>query len=120
MSAPFLWGIELAAHLPQSCREVLQECHWPWPLVHVVRQIHAAAFAAVCKPAAEAMKRLADDCVNFGSLHYDQWLAAYKGLRHAAAKMINGTPEEVAIVKNTSEGISTAILRNPSLGFACG
>jgi selenocysteine lyase/cysteine desulfurase len=52
------------------------------------------------------MKHLADDCLNFGSLHYDQWLAAYEGLRRATAKMINSTPQEVAIVKNTSEGIS--------------
>jgi hypothetical protein len=46
MSAPFLWGIELAAHLPQSCREALQERHWPGPLANVVRQIRAATFAA--------------------------------------------------------------------------
>jgi selenocysteine lyase/cysteine desulfurase len=65
-----------------------------------------AAVAPLSKPAADAMKWLADDCVNFGSLHYDQWMAAYEGLRRATAAMINCTPKEVALVKNTSEGIS--------------
>ncbi len=52
------------------------------------------------------MKWLADDCLNFGSLHYDQWLGAYEGLRRSAAKLIHCTPKEISIVKNTSEGIS--------------
>ena len=77
-----------------------------FPVTEHLVYLNHAAVAPLCKPAADAMKRLADDCVNFGSLHYDQWLAAYEGLRRATAKMINCTAEEVAIVKNTSEGIS--------------
>ena len=42
---------------------------------------------AKSRTAAEAMKRLADDCLQFGSLHYDQWMAAYEGLRVAAARL---------------------------------
>ena len=38
------------------------------------------------------MKHLADDCLHFGSLHYDQWLAAYEGLRVAAARLIGADP----------------------------
>jgi len=52
------------------------------------------------------MKWLADDGLLYGSLHYDKWLAAYEGLRSAAARLINSAPQEIAIVKNTSEGIS--------------
>ena len=53
------------------------------------------------------MKHLADDCTQFGSLHYDQWLAAYESLRVAAAKLIGADRSEIALVKNTSEGIAT-------------
>jgi selenocysteine lyase/cysteine desulfurase len=53
------------------------------------------------------MKKLADDARDFGSFHYDQWLAAYDGVRRAAAKLIGGTPADIALVKNTSEGIAT-------------
>src|SRR5271165_1970058 len=77
-----------------------------FPVTQHLVYLNHAAVAPLCKPAADAMKALADDCLNFGSIHYEQWLATYDGLRCASAKMINCTPEEVAIVKNTSEGIS--------------
>jgi selenocysteine lyase/cysteine desulfurase len=56
------------------------------------------------------MKRLADDCSNFGSLHYADWLAAYQGVRAAAARLVSANPEEIALVKNTSEGIATVAM----------
>jgi len=69
--------------------------------------LNHAAVSPLCKPAADAMKHLADDALNFGSLHYDQWMAAYDGLRRAAARLINSDPTEIALMKNTSEGIAT-------------
>jgi selenocysteine lyase/cysteine desulfurase len=69
--------------------------------------LNHAAVAPLCKPAADAMKRLADDCLGFGSLHYDDWLAAYEGLRVAAARLIGANRSEIALTKNTSEGIAT-------------
>lgn len=73
---------------------------------HLIYLNHAAV-SPLCKPAADAMKHLADDCLQFGSLHYDQWLAAYEGLRVAAARLIGADRSEIALVKNTSEGIAT-------------
>jgi len=72
--------------------------------------LNHAAVAPLCKPAAEAMKHLADDCLQFGSLHYDRWLAAYEGLRVAAARLIGASRSEIALVKNTSEGIATVAI----------
>jgi selenocysteine lyase/cysteine desulfurase len=69
--------------------------------------LNHAAVAPLCRSAADAMKNLADDCLEFGSLHYDQWLAAYEGLRVAAARLIGADRSEIALVKNTSEGIAT-------------
>ncbi|HCO01787.1 MAG TPA: aminotransferase, partial [Actinobacteria bacterium] len=40
------------------------------------------------------------------SLHYDQWLATYAKLRRNTARSIGCEAAEVAIVKNTSEGIA--------------
>lgn len=56
------------------------------------------------------MKWLAEDGCLHGSLHYSQWEESYSGLRSATAKMINAEPGEIAIVKNTSEGIATVAL----------
>ena len=72
--------------------------------------LNHAAVAPLAGPAAEAMRNLADDCARFGSLHYDQWMSAYEGLRLAAARLINAGRSEIALVKNTSEGIATVAL----------
>lgn len=61
-------------------------------------------------PAAERMRWLAEDGCLFGSLHYDKWLAAYESLRTSTARLIGAHRDEIAIVKNTSEGIATVAL----------
>ena len=71
---------------------------------HLIYLNHAAV-SPLCRPAAEAMKWLADDCLNFGSLHYGQWLAAYERVRAAAARLTGADHSEIALMKNTSEGI---------------
>jgi selenocysteine lyase/cysteine desulfurase len=53
------------------------------------------------------MMRLAGEACEWGSYHYSGWLAAYDGLRQAAARLIGASGDEIAIVKNTSEGIAT-------------
>jgi selenocysteine lyase/cysteine desulfurase len=72
--------------------------------------LNHAAVAPLAKPAADAMKQLADDCMHFGSLHYDEWLSAYEGVRTAAARLIGADRSEIALVKNTSEGIATVAI----------
>jgi cysteine desulfurase/selenocysteine lyase len=69
--------------------------------------VNHAAVSPLSRRCADAMKRLADDCLQFGSLHYADWLAVYQGLRVAAAKLIHADASEIALVKNTSEGIAT-------------
>jgi selenocysteine lyase/cysteine desulfurase len=81
-----------------------------FPVTKRLIYLNHAAVAPLCRPAAEAMKWLTDDALEFGSLHYDKWLAAYDGLRAAAARLINAHPGEIAIVKNTSEGVATVAL----------
>jgi selenocysteine lyase/cysteine desulfurase len=43
-------------------------------------------------------------------LHYDNWLDAYEGLRVATARLIGADRSEIALVKNTSEGVATIAL----------
>ena len=81
-----------------------------FPVQERLVYLNHAAVAPLCKPAADAMKHLADDCLQFGSLHYDQWMAAYEGLRVAAARLIGADRSEIALVKNTSEGIATVAM----------
>ena len=81
-----------------------------FPIREHLTYLNHAAVAPLSKPAADAMKHLADDCLNYGSLHYGEWLAVYDGLRKSAARLIGADPGEIALVKNTSEGILTVAL----------
>jgi selenocysteine lyase/cysteine desulfurase len=96
-----------AAQTPTSTEELHVSYRHHFPVTETLIYLNHAAVAPLCRPAAEAMKWLADDACLNGSLHYDQWMASYDGLRVAAARLINASPSEIAIVKNTSEGIST-------------
>jgi cysteine desulfurase/selenocysteine lyase len=101
-------GYEKVAIPAKECAMPLYEQYREeFPVTRQLTYLNHAAVAPLCRPAAEAMKRLADDACEFGSLHYDEWLKAYEGLRSVAARLINAAPDEIAIIKNTSEGIST-------------
>lgn len=78
-----------------------------FPVTESQIYLNHASVAPLCRPAAQAMKWLADDALMHGSRHYDKWLETYDGLRASAARLVNSTPGEIALVKNTSEGIAT-------------
>jgi cysteine desulfurase/selenocysteine lyase len=81
-----------------------------FPVTNNLIYLNHAAVAPLPKPCAEAMQGLAKDAMEYGSLHYDQWLDAYEGLRVAAARLINADRSEIAMIKNTSEGIATVAM----------
>jgi cysteine desulfurase/selenocysteine lyase len=81
-----------------------------FPVTESLIYLNHAGVAPLCKPAADAMKEFSDDALRFGSLHYDKWLASYEGVRESAARVIGASPREIAIVKNTSEGIATVAI----------
>jgi cysteine desulfurase/selenocysteine lyase len=78
-----------------------------FPVTQKLIYLNHSAVAPLSRPAAEAMQRLAADVLANGAVNYEQWVETYDGLRRAAARLVNGTPEEIALMKNTSEGIST-------------
>ena len=78
-----------------------------FPVTERLVYLNHAAVTPLCLRAAEAMQNLAQDALEFGSEHYQKWMETYQGLRVSAARLINATPAEIAIVKNTSEGIAT-------------
>src|SRR5512140_1974756 len=80
------------------------------PVTRNLVYLNHAAVAPLCLPAAQAMERLTRDALDWGSLHYSEWLECYEGLRRGTARLINSAPEEIAIVKNTSEGIATVAM----------
>jgi selenocysteine lyase/cysteine desulfurase len=81
-----------------------------FPVTERLIYMNHAAVAPLPRVTAEAMQGLAQDALDFGSLHYDQWLDTYEQLRVAAAKLIGADRGEIALVKNTSEGIATVAM----------
>jgi cysteine desulfurase/selenocysteine lyase len=81
-----------------------------FPVTEKLVYLNHAGVAPLSKAAADAMKHLAEDAWRFGSYHYDQWLETYEGVRTGAARLIGAGRDEIAIVKNTSEGIATVAM----------
>lgn len=73
---------------------------------HLVYFNHAAV-GPLSTRACDAMERHARDQRDYGALHWREWYAEIDRLRSSAARLIGASdPREVAILKNTSEGLS--------------
>jgi len=77
-----------------------------FPIRNQLIYLNHAAVAPLSRRAAAAMAHLAGQVRDAGAVHYEQWTATYQAVRVAAARLIHCRPSEIAIVKNTSEGIS--------------
>lgn len=91
-------------------RALWQEYHDQFPVTEKLIYLNHAAVAPLSKSAADAMKRLADDVFHHGALHSGEWDSTYEALRRSAARLVNAEPSEIALTKNTSEGIATVAL----------
>lgn len=77
-----------------------------FPVTRNLTYFNHAAVGPLSIRAYEAMERHGRDQRDFGALHWREWYAEYDRLRESAARLIGAKPEEVAILKNTSEGLS--------------
>ena len=77
-----------------------------FPVTRNVIYFNHAAVGPLSARAYEAMEGHARDQRDFGATHWREWYAEYVKLREAAARLIGAQPDEIAILKNTSEGIS--------------
>lgn len=97
---------ESKASLLESRRPLFEAYRDEFPVTKQLIYLNHAAVAPLSRRASDAMKELTEQACRFGSLAYTQWMKCYSELRVAAARLINTGKDEIAIVKNTSEGIS--------------
>ncbi len=97
-------------NIAESSEDLAAKYRDQFPVTQELIYLNHAAVAPLCRRAADAIRWLADDSCLYGSLHYDKWMDAWAGLRQATARLINSSTEEIAIVKNTSEGIAIVAL----------
>jgi len=78
-----------------------------FPVTRNLVYFNHAAVGPLSTIAYGAMEGHARDQREFGALHWRDWYAEYEKLRASAAKLIGASePREIAVVKNTSEGLS--------------
>ncbi len=77
-----------------------------FPVTKRLVYFNHAAVGPLSVRAFEAMERHAADQRDFGALHWREWYHEYELLRDAAGRLLNAAPGEIAILKNTSEGLS--------------
>lgn len=77
-----------------------------FPVTRQLVYVNHAAMGPLSVPAAEAIENAARDQRDFGALHWRTWYAEYDRYRESAARLIGAQPDEIAILKNTSEGLS--------------
>ncbi len=66
-----------------------------------------AATAPLSTCAADAMTRHVAEMRDRGSLNWREWYQTYDAVRNEAAQMTGATADEIALLKNTGEGLST-------------
>ncbi|MGQ9917871.1 MAG: aminotransferase class V-fold PLP-dependent enzyme [Bryobacteraceae bacterium] len=94
---------------PES-QEIWRAWREEFPVTQNLVYMNHAAVAPLPRRSAQAMQRMAQDAMDYGALHYSEWMDAVDGVKRAAARLLNADPFEIATVKNTSEGIATVAL----------
>lgn len=78
-----------------------------FPLDKSVVYLNHAAVAPWPKRTALAVEKFARENIHFGATHYDRWLTQESDLRKQLAQLIGAEhPSDIALQKNTSEGLS--------------
>ena len=65
-----------------------------------------ARVAPLSRRVSDVVAAFAKEACEMGTANYDTWMAETERVRQSFARLINARKEEVAFVKNTSEGIS--------------
>ncbi len=78
-----------------------------FPITARYRYFNSAAVAPLSTRARNAMRRLSNDQLQHGAVHDDRWWDTYETCRGRAANLIGASADEIALVANTSAGITT-------------
>jgi cysteine desulfurase/selenocysteine lyase len=101
---------QLDKRAEQASEPLWRQYRDQFPVTERLIYLNHAAVAPLPKRSADAIKAFADDALDYGALHYDKWMDTYEALRVAAATLIGADRGEIALIKNTSEGIATVAM----------
>lgn len=79
-----------------------------FPIVETCVFLNHAAAGPIPRRSQAAMGEVIADHVGHALLHKDTWDARTRRVRAQAARLLNARPDQIAFIKNTSEGLSLA------------
>jgi len=77
-----------------------------FPISESTVYLNHASVSPLPRRTARAMQQLAEDVMLHGLVHYPKWMDTCVAVREAAARLMGCGSDEIAITKNTSEGLS--------------
>jgi selenocysteine lyase/cysteine desulfurase len=78
-----------------------------FPVTERVNYLNHAAVSPPPRPTIDAIQSQLADVSQNGSVHFRDWLAVKESARRLLAEMLGARPEQVAFMRNTSDGLST-------------
>lgn len=78
-----------------------------FPITNSFNYLNHAAVSPPPSPTIEAVESQLHDVNANGSLHYREWVATKERARKLVATMIGARPEQLAFMRNTSDGLSS-------------
>jgi len=85
----------------------IQHYRSQFPVTKSSIYMNHAAVSPISQRVRDAMVGLLDDVQQTGAEHWQRWVQVYGTVRHSLAQLLNAEPGEIALTKNTSEGVST-------------
>jgi len=84
----------------------LEEVRGLFPIVRSMVYLDAASLSPYCAPVVKAMEEFTVERSELGSILYEEWYKRVEECRVLASNLLGASVEEVAFVKNTSEGVN--------------
>ncbi len=81
-----------------------------FPITKEYLYFDASSLSPYCTPVTEALRRFEEQRKSSGSVHWDEWYEGIEDCRSKIADLICADPSEVALLKNTSEGVNLVAL----------
>ncbi len=79
-----------------------------FPVTKQYIYLNHAAVSPLSRPVREAMRGFLDDATFHGAVHARQWYRTIQQCRTSAAQLINASADEIAFMKNTTQGLIIA------------
>lgn len=81
-----------------------------FPVTRNLNYLNHAAVAPLSRRAQQAMQAFLAEATDFGARDGETWMAGYAACRASIARLIGARPADIALLKNTTEGVATVAL----------